>query len=152
MANADAPDPETTPASDIVGPEGTLGDADVPALPSPESLPGGRPSLVFYLAVIINRLLWLLRKFPKLLPTKYKPYIPLAAAALGLAYGILEAGLYGTPWLTAILTGIAGAGGAVFWREGTRSLETYKKRKNGDPGNPPPPAVLTDDDLAGAAS
>jgi hypothetical protein len=125
---------------------GQAPDAAVPVvsgtLPPVETLPGGQAGVVFYIAVAINRLLWFLRKFPKLMPKKYHRYTPLIAAVLGLVAGILQAQLMGSGWVQAILTGISGAAGAVAWREFTRQAE--KK--------PPEGKDMSDDDLANAVS
>ncbi len=99
------------------------------SMPTPESLPGGRPGSVFLVAAIVNRILWALKKWgKKVLPEKYHPYFPLVAGFLGILYGVLESLSIGTPWVTAILTGLAGSAGAVAWRETVRSGQTMKER------------------------
>lgn len=159
VAGAQPATPGSAAVDAVVGPlaaatPATEGADDaVPALPDPDQLPGGRPGLVFYIAFAINRILWIIKKMRKVFPEKAQPYLPLAAALLGLVYGVLEAKLYGTPWLTAALTGLAGAAGAVAWREGTRAVDHYKNGGGtGDGGTPPkPPDEMNDDELAGAA-
>jgi len=147
---AAAPTTPTTPVADAAAPAAPVD--EVPALPDPDKLPGGRPGLVFYLAFAINRILWLIKKWRKMFPERWQPYLPAAAAALGLAYGVLELVLYGTPWLTAILTGLAGAAGAVAWREGVRAVEHAKNGPKDPPVPPKAPDKMDDDELAGAAS
>ena len=100
---------------------------------------------------MLNRLLWLLKKFRTVVPEKYQPYLPALAAILGLCYGVFEAVVYGTPWLTALLTGLAGGAAAVAWREGTRAYDHYKSG-GGEPPAPKKPGSMTDDELANAGS
>ena len=121
---------------------------DIPP-PPPMDLPGGRPSAVLLLAFVLNRLLWGLRKFGgAFFPEKLHPYTPLIAAALGLAYAVVESVTQGTPWTWAILTGLAGSAGAIAWREGTRAMGHAKRQ---DPPKSKPPGAMSDDELAGAA-
>jgi len=123
-----------------------------PPFPTPADLPGGRAGAVFYIAFAINRLLWALKRMRGILPDPWQPYLPFLAAVLGLLTGILDAVLTGAPWITAILTGLAGAAGAVAWREGTRAYDHLRSPKTPPSPLPPSPDAMSDGDLAATAS
>lgn len=122
-----------------------------PPFPRPEDLPGGRAGTVFYIALAINRLLWALKRMRGLLPEAAQPYLPFLAALLGLVAGILDSILTGAPWVTAILTGLAGAAGAVAWREGTRAFDHWREPKGPPSPGPSDPGSMSDGDLSSAA-
>lgn len=134
------------PAVAVVAPDAV----PLAPFPSPDSLPGGRPGVVFYLAFLLNRALWFLKRFPKLLPEIYHPYLPAIAAGLGLLYGVLESNLTGTPLLSAVLTGLAGSAGAVAWREADRAMSTAKQRRKDRKTPPKDPKNMSDDELTAA--
>jgi hypothetical protein len=115
---------------------------------SPPDLPLDRLGWVTGAALVIHRLLQLLKN-PKIpYPDKWRPYLPLVAAVLGVGAAVLDAVVNGTPWYLALLTGVLGATGAVFVRETGRAVAHARKK----PDPPPAGKDMGDDDLADAVS
>jgi UPF0716 family protein affecting phage T7 exclusion len=97
-------------------------------------------------ALVINRLLQLLKRMQAVFPAKWKPYLPLVAAGLGFVAGALDLMVNGSPWYIALITGVVGASGAVFVREAGRAVKharTKPPKAGGD---------MDDDELADAVA
>lgn len=121
-------------AAELVAPAPALS-ADVPSTPSTPALPAiplDRLGWAAGAALIINRLLQLLKNHGKFLPKGWRPYLPLVAALLGLAAGACDMVVTGSPWYMAVFTAVVGTSGAVFVREAGRAVAHAKK-----PSDPP---------------
>ena len=127
-------------------PSAAAAGAPAPAPPEPPDIPLDRVGWIAGAALLINRLIQLLKQMQGVFPAQWKPYLPLVAAGLGLAAGVLDHIVAGSPWYVALITGVVGAAGAVFVREAGRAVTHARSR--------PPKAGgdMDDGELADAVS